>query len=58
MRLEPVDPLVDQPDLLLCGLRLVALAILHERADRLGRVIALRLKRFDLTDQLAPLFVE
>ena len=44
VRLEPGDPLVDQADLLLGRLGLVALAVLHERADRLGRLVALRLQ--------------
>ena len=58
VRLDGGDPVVDAPHGVLRRLGLVALAVLHERADRLGRLITLRLKRLDLADELAPLLVE
>ena len=58
VRLEAGDAVVDDPHLVLRRLGLVALAVLHQRADRLGRLVALGLKRLDLADERAALLVE
>jgi hypothetical protein len=52
------DLLVDASHLVLGCLGLIALARLHQRADRLGSLVAARLQRLDRADQLTTCGVQ